>query len=178
AGFIRAVRSSISVRPSAPGVLVGVAVRGRILVAARGLTNRGAVAVLARRAIRGAPICGVHLTCRSLRGRLMLAVRSVAVFRNRRGPIAAIGIGTLHGRGRSPGSWVVCLTGTYTAVAVRDCAATRISPGGWVIATAGMRAAVWSIGARTGAIVATVPGAVSVVCPAVIHHRSGAVPAA
>src|SRR5271156_923510 len=107
----------------------------------------------------------------------MLGVSSGAVFRNRRGSIVAISIGNLHGRGRSPGSWVVCLTGTYTAVAVRDCATPRVSPGGRVIAVAGMRATVWSIGTRTGAVVAAVPGAVSVVRTAVIHHRSGAVPA-
>ena len=165
-------------RPAASGVLVRVSVCACVLVTVGGLTDRSAVAILTRRAVRRAPTCGVHLTCRSLRGRLVLAVCGIAVFRNCRGSVASIGIRSLHSRGRSPGPWVVRLTGARAAVAVRYSGAASVSPRGWVIACAGVCAPVWSVGTRTGSVVATVPRAVSVVGAAVIHHRGGAVPAA
>ena len=105
--------------PTASRVLVSVAVRTRVFVTVCGLTHSGAIAILARRAIRRAPVRCLHLTCSPLRGRLMLAVRRVAIFRNCRATLASISVGALHRGGRRPGPWVVRLGSACTAVGIR-----------------------------------------------------------
>src|SRR5580698_1550730 len=146
-----AARTPAPLTPTVPGVAIGVAVGGRILVAVRGLTNRGAVAVLACRAISRRAVRRLHRRRRPLGSRLMLSVCRSAVLRNRRASPASICIGALL---RLP-----------------------ICAGCWVIAIAVMSGAVGAIPRIAGPIVAAMPGIVSVVRPAVIHD-GGAAPAA
>src|SRR5580698_4701376 len=172
-----AARTPAPLTPTVPGVAIGVAVGGRILVAVRGLTNRGAVAVLACRAISRRAVRRLHRRRRPLGSRLMLSVCRSAVLRNRRASPASICIGALLRLPICPGSWVVRLTDALRSIPIRHRATTRVSAGGWVIAIAVMSGAVGAIPRIAGPIVAAMPGIVSVVRPAVIHD-GGAAPAA
>src|SRR5580698_1699930 len=73
--------------------------------------------------------------------------------------------------------WVVRLSDRLVAVGSCGRCATCIRTGGWIIGIPSPRDPIWTVGGRTGAIVSTVPCAVSVVAGAVVDHGS-AVPVA
>src|SRR5260221_4424238 len=132
------------ISPATAGVLVGFAVCCRVLVPIRRLASRGAVA-LPRPGRSLGCVRRVDRASSRLRGRLMLAVCSVAVFRNRRASPTPIGIGALLSLAVRPGLWVVGLTHALAAIAVRDSGTTCVRSGGRIVARAIVRRAVWTI---------------------------------
>src|SRR5260370_37470268 len=126
------------------GIFVGYSVISLVFVNIHSTASRVAV-VLPRPAHSLGTVRRLDRASSPLRCRLMLAVCSVAVFRNRRASPTPIGIGALLSLAVRPGLWVVGLTHALAAIAVRDCGTTCVRSGGRIVARAIVRRAVWTI---------------------------------
>src|SRR6266702_1897144 len=110
------MRSALGLIPTAPSVLVDIAVGRRILVPICGLSRGSVIAVRARCGDTLAALRSLYRSYRSLRGGLMLRVRRVAVLGDDGASVVAISVGRLVRSGVGPGIWVVGLTDLLAAI--------------------------------------------------------------
>src|SRR5271167_356065 len=163
--------------PTAPGVLVDIAICRRILGSICGLCSGRIIAVRARRGNTFATRRSLGRSHRPLRGGLMLGVGGVAVLGDDRTSVAPIGIGGLMRCSIGSRIWVVRLTNFLGAVSSRGRCAAGICTSGRIIGSPSPRDPIRAIGGRAGTIVAAVPCTVSVVDVASVYDRA-AVPIA